>query len=754
MNAQQFFDAVQNASTLADFEDALARYEANNSPLDWQPVGGKDNNRGVIEVSADPGRSLVERVTNSIDALIEQQHEAHMGSPICKTPREAALAWFNVPSNGLSSMTPRERQGLARRTTIRLLLGEGKESRTIEVRDLGIGIAPDEMARTILSLNESNKVQKHYLVGTYGQGGSSTFVSSKFTVISTRRAPNGPIGFTIVKYLDLPPEQFKTGRYVYLCHRGEVLEAQADSVSFPVGTAVKHFGFDLSKYPSPVGPNSLYGLLNQVLFDPPIPVFLDSRVHNYRRVIKGSRNALNGAVDEGDEATRGPELSHSMPMFHVDLGEMGRIGIEYWVIGAGKSKNPTAAFVNPRKPIVLSTNGQNQAELPVSLIRKDAGLSFVGYRVICHINCDTLTPAARRALFVSNREDARSGQVYERIGDELIQALKADEELRRLDDEARASSLHEQDQEANDAMRKEVAKLLRAYGFMVAEPVGAAKAKGGTGADKPAGQGHRRVPKPIEIHDPPTFVRIVGDPGKPIAFYPGQRRYVRIETDAPNRYHEAAKPQESKVNLEHEKTLLTNRGSTGLNAGRMRIILECAPDAKIGSVSKVKIMLVRPGMSILEDEREIEVVKVPDAKDDSKGISLPQIRFHPVGGPDDELWQQRQWPDDVEAVAYEAEVADGVLDIYYSEVFPKFERQLAVWAQKSQALVASFRMRFGIWLAAHALLVEEQKSANKTEQEEDDNAGGRDASERVRVAIMAAMFATREVEAGRAEEED
>ena len=34
------------------------------------------------------------------------------------------------------------------------------------------------MKDTILSLNESNKIQKHYLAGTYGQGGSSTFAFS------------------------------------------------------------------------------------------------------------------------------------------------------------------------------------------------------------------------------------------------------------------------------------------------------------------------------------------------------------------------------------------------------------------------------------------------------------------------------------------------------------------------------------------------------------------------------------------------
>jgi hypothetical protein len=70
---------------------------------------------------------------------------------------------------------------------------------------------------------------------------------------------------------------------------------------FPQGTEVRHFGYDLNNFGSPLGPNSLYGSMNTNLFDPVMPVWFDNRVHNYRRVIKGSRNALCGAVDDGDE---------------------------------------------------------------------------------------------------------------------------------------------------------------------------------------------------------------------------------------------------------------------------------------------------------------------------------------------------------------------------------------------------------------------------------------------------------------------
>jgi hypothetical protein len=256
--------------------------------------------------------------------------------------------------------------------------------------------------------------------------------------------------------LDLPPEQYKTGHYVYLALADQVISLDVPDSEFPHGTLVRHFGYDLTNYSSPLGPSSVYGLLNQVLFDPVLPVWFDNRIHNYRRVIKGSRNALNGAVDEGDDH-RGPSLSHSVRIFYVSLGEFGRIGVEYWVLEAPSqaNKRPIAAFVNPAKPIVLSLNGQNQGEMPQSLVKKDADFPYLALRLICHLDCNSLTPAAKRQLFVSTREEARGGAIYQIIESEVVRILKSDDELVRLNNEAREQTTRERDEAAVVQMRRE-----------------------------------------------------------------------------------------------------------------------------------------------------------------------------------------------------------------------------------------------------------------------------------------------------------
>ncbi|MEX2117429.1 MAG: hypothetical protein WEB37_11125 [Bacteroidota bacterium] len=752
---EDFFKSLLGANTVVDVGKALVAFENQyKSELTWTAVGNRDNNRGIIDVATDTGRSLVERVTNAVDAVIEEEFERHKGIPECRSPREAAGAWLGVPSEGLSGMTQKERRDLAHRIEVKLSEGDGRrESRTIEVRDFGIGLKPDQMAETILSLNASNKWQKHYLAGTYGQGGSSTLASSKYTLIATRYGNHPVVGFTVVRYDDLPADLFKTGHYVYLVLNGVPLQAEIDQSKFPPGTLVKHFGYDLSSYPSPVGPNSLYGLFNEVLFDPILPVWLDSRLHDYRRVIKGSRNALNGAVDEGDTEKRGPRLSHSVRMFYVSIGDFGQIGIEYWVLEkpSKENKRPTAAFVNPSKPIVLTVNGQNHEEMTILLVRKAAELPYLTQRLICHVDCNHLTPEGKRALFASTREGARRGLLYDLIQQELIKVFRSDDDLVRLNDEARQEGMREMDQSAVQQMRKEVAKILRLHGLDISEAVGGSVS---TEENQPTRPTHPRKshpkPQPIDLHEPPTYIRIVWENGKEIPFYPDQRRYIRIETDAESRYHSSTSPDESRMNFIVSGDVIL-RGSTPLQGGRLRVVLQGTKEAKVGNSGTVRVELTRKGLSTLSDERSLRIVETPPVKQGERKVTVPPFDVRAVEGQDDPRWTEFGWPDNVNNVASSAEMENGTLVVYFSTVFPKYANQRAGFEAKDTSLANSFTERYKIWLAVHSLLLyqDQQVQAEKETKSQAPEAPvefeeEREREERCRIATLSTLFAARE----------
>ena len=753
MTQLELLHALKAASTIAEVEAALERFETEaDQEIAWAPFG-RENNRGTVEVSADPGRSLVERLTNGIDAVLEAAHDRHRGLPECRTPRQAAESWLNVPAGGLSAMSARDRRTLAQAVTIRVEEGDGRPQRVVEVRDRGTGLTAEQMPSTILSLNESNKTRKLYVAGAYGQGGSSTLAVCKYTLIASRPAGHPTVGFTVARFYEPPQDEDKLGRYVYLTIGGALPVAEADETEFTGGTLVRHFGYDLSNYASPLGPTSVYGLLNRILFDPILPVWLDNPVNGYRRVIKGSRNALNGAVDEGDD-DRGGTLSHRMPLFYSPIGEFGRIGIEYWVLErpTNENKRPTAAFVNPTKPIVLTLNGQNHAELSASHIRKDAELPFLTQRLICHIDCNSLMPGAKRALFVSNREDARKGEVLKLITDELIRALRSDDELTRLNNEARERGMRENDEDAVREMRREVSRLLRIQGLQVGEATGG-EAGQENGGDRPAHPRPRRPPRPpepIELHEPPTYIRILWDEEDSIDFYPEQRRFLRIQTDANNWYHNAD-PNASRINIVVLGTGLASRGSTPLQGGRMRAIFEAPNTATAGEGGSMRVELMRAGMPMLTDERSFRIRQAPPITPGQRQVTVPPFDVRAVSGPGDPIWTELGWPDNPSIVASTAEMENGTLVIYYSEAFPKFAAVRDALERRDTALGRSFTERYKIWLAVHSLLYfqdqQQRAVAQDTAQAEqqEEAADERERQERCRIATLSAIFAEREV---------
>jgi hypothetical protein len=758
MDSRQFFDLLVKASKTDEVADALDAFR-DEPGVSEVPFGGRANNRGAIEVAADAARSAIERVTNAHDALLELEHFKHNGKPECRSPREAADAWLGVPmKSGLSGLTPKQRQDLALNTVVRLEPGEGWGSRILTVIDRGIGIVPPRMKDTILSLNESNKIQKHYLAGTYGQGGSSTLVFSKFALIASRAFGTDRIGFTLVRYEELPADEYKTGRYVYLVYDGDVLEVDAKKGDMEHGTLIRHFGYGLTNYTSAIGPKSLYGALQRVLFDPVAPIRFENQVAGWNRTIKGARNALNGAVDQGDDAAKGPDLDYSLPMFNLSLGDLGDIGIEYWVLsrppakyGKRSATKPSRSFVDDTKPIILTHNGQNQDELSGRIIRKDADLPFLQAqgRLVVHVNCDRLTPGAKRLLFSSTREKSREGFVLNSIQEEVVDVLKSDDELRRLNEKAREESLKDEDEAAEKQMQKQVAKLLRIVGPAFVDIGGTAKSDDGSGGQSKK-RGPRRKPEPIQPSEPPTYIKILGDKDDEITFYGGQRRYLRVETDANSDYHDPDDPKKSRINVAVGDNLKVF-GTSPLRGGRMRVGVQCNADVAVGGKGGIRVELYRPGLPTLSDEIGYAIVEKPKPKDDDRQTAFPQIKITPVEGPDADNWDLVTNESEDSSAAKHAsgtEMTGGVLYIYYSTVFPRFVSELRQIEQQSPALVKSFIKRYELWLVVHALLVHDDERQASDDATEEAIAKDLARQERCRLASISAMVAAQEVKSG------
>ena len=79
------------------------------------------------------------------------------------------------PTGGVGDMTETDRRALGERLKVWFDESGDPKRPTAVVEEDGIGQSPPAFPRTLLSLNEMNKVGQTWNMGTYGQGGAVTY---------------------------------------------------------------------------------------------------------------------------------------------------------------------------------------------------------------------------------------------------------------------------------------------------------------------------------------------------------------------------------------------------------------------------------------------------------------------------------------------------------------------------------------------------------------------------------------------------
>lgn len=260
--------------------------------LHWVPVGRNRGNGANIKLAGEPFNPIAERTVNGMEALIELKRivekQADPSKQPPSNPRDAAERYFGLPRLDMIERMPdadRKRlravaSDIQKQLQVHLSLDKASSQFAVTIRDFGIGQAPDLVRDTLLSLGQSDKPDKPYLIGLFGQGGSSAYAASEYSVVVSRRAPeirasekdNG-VGWTIVKHVF--PKDRKDNYFAYLAqdetgHVPRFDDSIADAVDFTQGTHFCHINYDFGGTKSAVS-FQMYQSLNHVLFNPVLP---------------------------------------------------------------------------------------------------------------------------------------------------------------------------------------------------------------------------------------------------------------------------------------------------------------------------------------------------------------------------------------------------------------------------------------------------------------------------------------------------
>jgi len=274
-------------------------YDANDPEKGWEagkfhwvPVGRERGNAGRIKQANYPVNPIAERTVNGMEAIIElaRQRELRQDptSPDPLSPREAVKRYFDLPpldelpklDDSPASKATRERaRELARQLRVRLVFDKAAREFTVSIDDDGIGQAPALIHRTLLSLGSTTKADKWYLIGVFGQGGSSAYAVSKYSWVMSRRASDllegetDGVGWTVIKHVF--PKGRRDDYFAYLACSPDgrvpfIPAADAERAMIANGTRFVHVGYNFGSGGSAIT-RQLYAALNHVLYNPVLP---------------------------------------------------------------------------------------------------------------------------------------------------------------------------------------------------------------------------------------------------------------------------------------------------------------------------------------------------------------------------------------------------------------------------------------------------------------------------------------------------
>lgn len=263
-----------------------------NGKLHWVPVGFDRGNGGRIKLAGEPMNPLAERMVNGMESLIElarlRELLKNSAAVMPANPRDAVLRYFGFPRlDQIERLDEEERKEMRAkaddvRKNLSITLDHEKKSKqfSVTIRDHGMGQVAQMMHKTLLSLGRSDKADKPYLIGVFGQGGSSAFSVSEYSIVVSRRAADirkpsedDGAGWSIVRAIQ--PKGRRDLYYAYLAASEDgkvprVTAAEADKAGFAHGAQFTHIKYDFGTADSAIA-RLMYPALNHVLFNPVMP---------------------------------------------------------------------------------------------------------------------------------------------------------------------------------------------------------------------------------------------------------------------------------------------------------------------------------------------------------------------------------------------------------------------------------------------------------------------------------------------------
>ncbi len=428
--------------TNTDLENKNIRLEDIDD--NWSCVGDTKYNLSAINMLKDSGKGLIERITNGIDAVLEKQKEIHNIENPNTADDIVKIAFPHYYENKQKIKNGEINRQNACEASDKVIVAINDSTRsnrpTIDVVDKGNGISGEKFADTILSIHKGNKstTDKNYLIGAFGQGGSTSLPFSFATIIISKK--DDKVFFTIVKKCLF--SDMKMDTYMYLTPDGQISIVDVDNFKYKSdyindfinsgsGTFVRMIDMDIPReyrINDASKPGMLGDYINTELYNVSLPIkVIENRAdffenaHKQNRYSYGSNNKMMTWDYAKKEYFGTISIENNSNEYKINYYFILPSDEEEWAKDS-KCKEIFRQINVHMDPIIYTVNGQYISSEKFTRL-KNAGLSFLQYRLLVDINLDVLGKDKYR-FFTTDRSRIQESDLTKGFLDKVIEALQ------------------------------------------------------------------------------------------------------------------------------------------------------------------------------------------------------------------------------------------------------------------------------------------------------------------------------------------
>lgn len=679
MTNKQLFDILFSCKDELELQDIVTKNLEIFEDSNWKPLGGNLSNYGVVKnQQSNPIAALIEKATNSIDAILTKQCLINDIDPKSQnapqTMAEAIETFY--PNNSWDLATFRKQQAEEIQ-----IIADGKGpypnrngfATSVIIYDNGEGQHPQRFEETFLSLLRGNKNDIQFVQGKYNMGGSGAIVfcgKKRYQLIASKRFDKtGDFGFTLIReHPKRESDHAKETWYEYLLIDGKIpsfpidkLDLGLENRSFETGTIIKMYSYQFPKGYSGFA-QDLNQSINEFLFDPALPILTVDTKERYPKqlILSNTLHGLKRRLESEKEDYLFNQFSEN-----YNEGFCGPMKVNCFVF-KGKIKDydikKTKEEVQRRyfknnMSVMFSMNGQVHGYYTSEFITRSLKLNLLKDSLLIHVDCTNMKYEFRKELFMASRDRLKDGEETQQLRHFLAKKLSSSGSRLAEIQKLRKQAVNIDASSNTNQLIKNFTKnlplnsdLLKLLGDTFKLDLKKEKPK----KDENKKENHRH--KEEEHFNPKRFPSVFkvdskAPEGKEVATIPlNGDKVIKFSTDVEDNYFDRTdEPGDLEIALlgvnsnENEGgdnpgepkqiTDVFNIAKSSPNKGKIKIHLNPTENLSVGDTVSMKVSLSAPG----GDLEQIIMIKIadkekpkepkPKEEDDNEPMGLPQMIF-------------------------------------------------------------------------------------------------------------------------------